>query len=79
LSQVICTDIAKDGMLQGPSTELYVYLQNIFPDIDITVSGGISSSNDILSLNSLGLKSVVVGKAIYEGHITFEMLKTMAK
>ncbi|MFI3265731.1 MAG: HisA/HisF-related TIM barrel protein, partial [Rikenellaceae bacterium] len=41
LSQVICTDIAKDGMLQGPSTELYVYLQNIFPDIDITVSGGL--------------------------------------
>lgn len=79
LTQVICTDIAKDGMLKGPSTELYIALQEMFKDIDITVSGGISCQEDILSLDSLNLRSVIVGKAIYEGRITFEMLKNLAK
>lgn len=79
LKQVICTDIAKDGMLQGPSTELYISLQKMFPEIDITVSGGISSAEDITDLDSHSLRSVIVGKAIYEGRITFEMLKQMAQ
>lgn len=75
LAQVICTDISKDGMLCGPSTELYVRLQAKFPEIDITVSGGIGSMNDIIELNKADLRSVIVGKAIYEGRITFKMLK----
>lgn len=75
LTQVICTDIARDGMLSGPSTPLYIKLQAMFPEIDITVSGGISSWEDIETLDKAGLRSVIVGKAIYEGHITFEMLK----
>ncbi len=75
LSQVICTDIAKDGMLQGPSTELYIELQSRFPEIDITVSGGVSNFDDIEQLDKHNLRSVIVGKAIYEGHITFEQLK----
>lgn len=75
LSQVICTDISKDGMLQGPSFDLYTSLQERFAEVDITVSGGISSLDDILKLNELGLRSVIVGKAIYEGHITFNQLK----
>ncbi len=74
LSQVICTDIAQDGTLEGASTPLYVALQERFPQIDITVSGGISSADDILSLNDHNLRSVIVGKAIYEGRITFEQL-----
>ena len=74
LSQVICTDIAKDGMLSGPSVPLYVKLQKLFPGIEITVSGGISSWGDIENLDRNGLKSVIVGKAIYEGRITFEQL-----
>lgn len=74
LSQVICTDIAKDGMLSGPSVPLYVKLQKLFPEIEITVSGGISSLGDIENLDRNGLKSVIVGKAIYEGRITFEQL-----
>ena len=65
LSQVICTDIAKDGMLSGPSVPLYVKLQKLFPGIEITVSGGISTWNDIENLDRNGLKSVIVGKAIY--------------
>ncbi len=69
LSQVICTDISRDGMLQGPATELYVRLQHKYPTIDITVSGGISCMDDIHQLEHLGLRKVIVGKAIYEGKI----------
>ena len=54
LSQVICTDIAKDGMLQGPTETLYTTLQSRFPQIDITVSGGISAWSDIQRLDALG-------------------------
>jgi phosphoribosylformimino-5-aminoimidazole carboxamide ribotide isomerase len=69
LQQVICTDISRDGMLQGPATSLYTRLQSRFPEVDITVSGGISSLDDILNLQRLGLRKVIVGKAIYEGRI----------
>ena len=75
LTQVICTDIAKDGMLQGPTEALYTSLQSQFPQIDITVSGGISSWEDIQRLDALGLRSVIVGKALYEGRITLDQLK----
>ena len=75
LSQVICTDISKDGMLSGPSFGLYERLQSAFPEIEITVSGGIGSMDDIRRLNAMGLRSVIVGKAIYEGRITMEELK----
>jgi phosphoribosylformimino-5-aminoimidazole carboxamide ribotide isomerase len=70
LTQVICTDISKDGMLTGPSFELYAHLQEQFPLVDITVSGGISSMADIERLNDMGLRSVIVGKALYENKIT---------
>lgn len=72
LSQVICTDITKDGMLQGPSDELYVDLQSRYPSIDFTVSGGIGSMADIERLNDKGLRKVIVGKAIYENRITLK-------
>ena len=76
LSQVICTDISKDGMLQGPTFNLYEKLQNSFPSVDITVSGGISSMDDILRLDAMGLRSVIVGKAIYEGRISLKDLES---
>lgn len=72
LSQCICTDISRDGMLQGPSEELYCRLQNMFPDVCFTVSGGISAMEDIRRLDSLGLRKVIVGKAIYENRITLQ-------
>lgn len=59
----------------GPSVPLYLQLQKTFPEIDITVSGGISSWEDIEELDRNGLRSVVVGKAIYEGRIRFEQLE----
>ncbi len=75
LSQVICTEISRDGMLQGPATPLYVRLQAKYPQIDFTVSGGISSADDICSLQAAGLRKVIVGKAIYEGRIALSELQ----
>lgn len=69
LKEAIVTDISKDGMLQGPSTELYLELSRRYPEIIFTVSGGISSMADIENLNRLGLPRVIVGKAIYENRI----------
>ena len=75
LSQVICTDISRDGMLQGPSFDLYHTLQDKYHDIAITASGGISCLNDILRLNDLGVRRVIVGKAIYEGKISLAQIE----
>ena len=75
LKEVIVTDISKDGMLQGPSSELYVALSKRYPDIIFTVSGGISSMEDILLLDSLSLPRVIVGKAIYENRISLSAIK----
>lgn len=75
LKQLICTDISKDGMLQGPNFPLYVELKEKFPMLNSTLSGGISSMADIAKAASLGLHSVIVGKAIYEGRITLNDLK----
>ena len=75
LREVICTDISKDGMLQGPTFDLYARLQAKYPEQDIIVSGGISKMDDIQRLNEMNLRHVIVGKAIYEGRITLEELK----
>ena len=75
LREVICTDIAKDGMLQGPTFDLYARLQEKYSEQDIIVSGGISKMDDIRRLNEMNLRHVIVGKAIYEGRITLEELK----
>ncbi len=75
LSQVICTDISKDGMLEGPSFALYVSLRERFPEVEFTVSGGIASVADIERVEGLGLPNVIVGKALYEGHITLKDLE----
>lgn len=72
LSQVICTDISRDGMLQGPSFELYTCLQEQYGAVDFTVSGGISAMKDIEECDRLGLRKVIVGKAIYENKITLK-------
>ncbi len=66
----LCTDIEKDGMLQGPSWDLYYKLIQLFPDIRLIASGGVASMVDIEQLVQVGIREVVVGKAIYEGKIT---------
>ena len=72
LKQVVCTDISRDGMLQGPSFELYRTLQEKYKCVDFTVSGGISCMDDIEKLDAYGLRLVIVGKAYYEGRITLK-------
>ncbi len=74
LVQVICTDISKDGMLCGPSEEMYTQLKTRFPEMEFTVSGGISKNADIERIEELGLPRVIVGKAFYEGRITLKEL-----
>ena len=75
LSQVICTDIERDGMLTSPNFGLYEELGSEFPGIEITASGGISGMGDIERLDETGIRSVIVGKAIYEKRITLKQLE----
>ena len=64
-------------MLQGTDAGFYTSLQDRFPETDIIVSGGISSTEDIMALDRLGLRGVIVGKAIYEGRINSEDIKKL--
>ena len=72
LRECIVTDIARDGMLQGPSIGLYTRIQTAWPGVVFTVSGGVSSLEDLRALDALGLKKAIVGKAIYENRITLK-------
>ena len=76
LSQMICTDISKDGMLQGPDFEFYTALMQSWPSVDVTLSGGISCMEDIVKADESGLHSVIVGKAIYEGRINLKEIES---
>ena len=71
----ISTDVAKDGLLQGPSFDLYRNLQVQCPDLQVVASGGVSSMKDIEQLAEMNLFGVIVGKAIYEGRVTLAELK----
>ncbi len=71
---VLCTDISRDGMLQGPSTPLYRQLMTDFPQCHLIASGGVSSIEDICTLDQAGIPAVVFGKAIYEGRIDMKLL-----
>lgn len=75
LSQAIVTDITRDGMLQGPNMGLYEQLQTAYPEVNFTVSGGISGIHDIEQLSKKGLRRVIIGKAIYENRITLKQLQ----
>lgn len=71
---VLCTEISKDGMLEGPATDLYKEVMAEYPNLNLIASGGISSNEDIKELNRHGIPSVVFGKAIYEGKIVMKEL-----
>lgn len=72
LNHVISTDVAKDGLLQGPSFELYSEISEQFKDIKLIASGGVKDIDDIVKLNEMGIFGVIVGKAFYEGHISLK-------
>ncbi|MGQ1890760.1 1-(5-phosphoribosyl)-5-[(5-phosphoribosylamino)methylideneamino]imidazole-4-carboxamide isomerase [Thermophagus sp. OGC60D27] len=74
ITKTICTDINKDGMLEGPAIELYQKIRQRFPELYLIASGGVSSMKDIDALEAAGIPAVIFGKAIYEGRIGVEEL-----
>lgn len=74
IKNVLCTEISKDGTLQGPATALYKEVMAAYPHLHLIASGGVSSINDIDNLEAAGIPAVVFGKAIYEGHIDLKEL-----
>ncbi len=76
LTKVVCTDISKDGMLQGPSIDLYKDILTAYPDLYLIASGGVSCFQDIIDLEKAGLPAVILGKAIYENRVTLKELSS---
>lgn len=74
VQKVLCTEISKDGTLQGPATALYREIMTQFPQCHLIASGGVSSMNDLKELDQTGIPAVVFGKAIYEGRIALKDL-----
>ena len=71
---VLCTEISKDGTLQGPAIDLYKQVMQVYPTLHLIASGGVSSIDDIKGLDAAGIPAVVFGKAIYEGKINLKEL-----
>lgn len=74
VKNVLCTEISKDGTLQGPAIELYRQIMDAYPTLHLIASGGVGSTDDIRNLNESGIPAVVFGKAFYEGKINIEEL-----
>lgn len=75
LKEVLCTDISRDGMLEGVNVELYKRLKKTFPQVKIIASGGVTSLDDIRRLDQFHVDAAVIGKALYEGWIELDALK----
>ncbi len=71
---IFCTDISKDGVMQGPSIELYKTIIDQHPEINLIASGGVSNIADVQELKTIGCSGAIIGKAIYEGNITLQQL-----
>lgn len=77
VKKVLCTDISRDGMLEGPSVNLYKQIMEAHPELHLIASGGVSGLDDILALDEAGIPAVVFGKALYEGRITLKELSSL--
>ena len=75
VTQIFCTDVSKDGKLQGPSIDLYKTIIAKFPELFFIASGGVSSVKDLHDLETIGCKAAIVGKAIYENLISIADLQ----
>ena len=75
----ICTDVSKDGLLQGPSFDLYQKIMDRFPELKLIASGGVACLEDLHELKALGVYGTIVGKAYYEGRISLEELAQFNK
>ena len=76
--QFLCTDISRDGMLNGPSVDLYKEIMVRFPASYLIASGGVSSKKDLVDLEEANIPAVVLGKAIYEGRVTLNEIVEMS-
>ena len=77
ITQIFCTDISKDGMMEGIAEELYKKILQTFPVLQLTASGGVTNIGDLHKLEEIGCKGVIVGKAIYEGIISLKELNNL--
>lgn len=77
VEKVICTDIDRDGMLQGPNIELYKEILAQYPTLHLIASGGVSCIDDIKRLNDAQVPAVIIGKAFYEGKITLKDIEKL--
>ena len=78
IKYTISTDVAKDGLLQGPSFELYKEMQEKYTSLHIIASGGVAELDDLHKLNEMGIYAVIVGKAFYEGRISLKELASFS-
>jgi phosphoribosylformimino-5-aminoimidazole carboxamide ribotide isomerase len=72
--QIFCTDVSKDGLMQGPALDLYATIIGKFPKLHFIASGGVGGMDDVRRLEEIGCKGVIIGKAIYEGRISLKEL-----
>jgi phosphoribosylformimino-5-aminoimidazole carboxamide ribotide isomerase len=77
ITHVLCTDVNKDGMLEGTSIKLYEKIMERFPSLYLIASGGVSGIGDIEALEKASIPAVVFGKAFYEGRLTLKELKSV--
>ena len=75
VQQIFCTDVSKDGKLEGPSVDLYKNIISEFPGLHFIASGGVATIDDLYALKEIGCKAAIVGKAIYENRISLNDLK----
>jgi phosphoribosylformimino-5-aminoimidazole carboxamide ribotide isomerase len=73
-NNIFCTDISKDGAMEGPSIELYKKIMQQHPEINLIASGGVSNIDDVMELKTIGCAGVIIGKAIYEGLVSLQEL-----
>lgn len=75
IAKIFCTDISKDGMMQGPSIDLYKEIIQQFPSLQLIASGGISCYEDLVVLRDAGCSGAIIGKAFYENKISLQQIK----
>ena len=73
-TNIFCTDISKDGAMEGPSVELYKQIIEQHPEINLIASGGVTTMDDVMELKEIGCSGAIIGKAIYEGNISLQQL-----
>lgn len=74
VTNIFCTDISKDGAMEGPSVDLYKQIMDQHPEINLIASGGVTTIDDVEELKAIGCSGAIIGKAIYEGNISLQQL-----